>query len=67
MMKVKIAEIPFVLQYERKKSSSKMVASITTIGYLVLTLKYVYPWGEQAKRWKVKIQKLHEEGKIKAP
>ncbi len=51
MMKARIGEVPFQLRYDLKRSSSKMVSSITTIGYIVLILKYIYPWGDTAKHW----------------
>jgi dolichol-phosphate mannosyltransferase len=38
-------EIPFVLHYDHKESSSKMVSSVTTIGYLVMALFYHWPFG----------------------
>jgi dolichol-phosphate mannosyltransferase len=39
------AEIPFVLRYDQKQSASKMVSSITTLGYFVMTVLYHWPWG----------------------
>jgi dolichol-phosphate mannosyltransferase len=41
----RFTEVPFVLRYDQKKSPSKMVSSITTMGYLVMTLLYYWPWG----------------------
>lgn len=41
----RFAEIPFVLRYDHKASSSKMVANVTTIGYLVMALFYHWPFG----------------------
>ena len=38
-------EIPFLLRYDQKQSDSKMISSITTLGYLVMTLLYYWPWG----------------------
>jgi dolichol-phosphate mannosyltransferase len=38
-------EVAFMLRYDQKKSPSKMVGSITTLGYLVMTLLYYWPWG----------------------
>jgi dolichol-phosphate mannosyltransferase len=51
MMGARFAEIPFVLRYDQKLSSSKMLSSITTLGYFVLIAKYAYPWGVTGKRW----------------
>lgn len=39
------AEVPFVLRYDQKQSDSKMVSSITTLGYIVMTIIYYWPWG----------------------
>lgn len=39
------SEVPFVLRYDQKQSDSKMVSSITTLGYLVMTIIYYWPWG----------------------
>jgi dolichol-phosphate mannosyltransferase len=41
----RFAEAPFVLRYDQKVSDSKMVSSITTLGYLVMTIMYHWPWG----------------------
>jgi dolichol-phosphate mannosyltransferase len=41
----KFGEIPFMLRYDQKQSESKMVSSITTLGYLVMTILYHWPWG----------------------
>jgi dolichol-phosphate mannosyltransferase len=38
-------EVPFVLRYDQKRSASKMVTSVTTLGYLVMTVLYHWPWG----------------------
>jgi dolichol-phosphate mannosyltransferase len=39
------AEVPFVLRYDQKQSPSKMVGSITTIGYLIMGVLYHWPFG----------------------
>ena len=39
------AEVPFVLRYDQKQSPSKMVGSITTIGYLLMAFLYHWPFG----------------------
>ncbi len=41
----RFAEAPFMLRYDQKASDSKMVGSITTLGYLVMTILYHWPWG----------------------
>lgn len=45
LLGARFAEVPFVLRYDRKLSSSKMVSSITTLGYLIMTILYYWPWG----------------------
>jgi dolichol-phosphate mannosyltransferase len=45
------AESAFELKYNRKLSESKMVGSITTIGYFVLMLCYHWPWGGWKKAY----------------
>ncbi|MCH8290857.1 hypothetical protein IH992_07150 [Candidatus Poribacteria bacterium] len=60
MMKARFAEIPFVLHYDQKLSDSKMVSSITTLGYFVLILKCIYPWGKTGKQWLQAIQRRNE-------
>jgi len=51
MLGGKMAEVPFMLRYDQKYGNSKMISSITTVGYLMLALKYIYPWGPMSKRW----------------
>ena len=34
-----------MLRYDQKESGSKMVSSITTLGYLVMTVLYYWPFG----------------------
>ncbi|MCP4710951.1 MAG: hypothetical protein GY869_20195, partial [Planctomycetes bacterium] len=41
----RFAEVPFVLRYDQKESSSKMVGSITTLGYLIMAILYYWPLG----------------------
>ena len=53
----KFAEAPFVLRYDQKVSDSKMVSSITTLGYLVMTLLYYWPWGG----WRSVVRKKYSE------
>jgi dolichol-phosphate mannosyltransferase len=58
MLNAKMTEIPFVLRYDQKENASKMVANITVIGYLVLVLKNLYPWGRHGKILKNETQRL---------
>lgn len=41
----RFAEVPFVLRYDQKASPSKMVGSVTTLGYLTMALLYHWPFG----------------------
>lgn len=45
LLGARCAEIPFVLRYDQKQSDSKMVTSITTLGYLVMGILHHWPWG----------------------
>ena len=55
MMGAKVAEIGFVLRYDQKMSTSKVVTSITTLGYFMLIAKYIAFWGVIGKEWKRQI------------
>lgn len=57
LIEAKFAEIPFVLRYDQKLSDSKMVSSITTLGYLTMTLLYHWPWGGWRNSYGKKIAK----------
>ncbi len=52
LMGARVAEVPFVLRYDQKLSTSKVVTSITTLGYLTLIAKYIVYWGEIGQQWK---------------
>jgi len=44
------AEVPFELRYDQKESASKMVGSITALGYLIMAVLYHWPlsgWAAQ--------------------
>ena len=45
LMGCKFEEVPFVLRYDRKNGPSKMIASLTTLGYLTMALLYHWPLG----------------------
>lgn len=53
----RFGEVPFVLRYDQKQSDSKMVSSITTLGYIVMTLLYHWPWGG----WRAAIRSSHSD------
>lgn len=57
MIGARFSEAPFVLRYDQKASDSKMVSSITTLGYLVMTLLYHWPWGG----WRRTVCKRYDE------
>lgn len=56
MLGARVGEVPFVLRYDHKVGPSKVVTSITTLGYLVLILKYRVYWGSIGREWKRRIQ-----------
>ncbi len=56
MMGARVAEVPFVLRYDRKQSVSKVVTSVTTLGYLMLIAKNVAFWGGLGSQWKRQIE-----------
>ncbi len=56
MMGARVAEVPFVLRYDQKLSQSKVITSLTTLGYLVLIAKYCAYWGAIGQRWKREIE-----------
>lgn len=55
LINARFGEVPFMLRYDQKQSASKMVSSITTLGYLVMTLLYHWPWGG----WRTSIKNRH--------
>lgn len=55
----KVAESPFILKYHQKKSPSKMVGSITAMGYIVMLILYYWPWGGWRNGYR-KIKELHD-------
>lgn len=56
----RFGEVPFVLRYDQKQGVSKMVGSVTTLGYIVMTLLYHWPWGG----WRSSIKKRHADWSI---
>lgn len=58
MLGARFAEIPFTLHYDKKMSESKMVTSVTTLGYIILVVKYITWWGKTGKIWKEKIEEF---------
>lgn len=41
----KFKEIPFILRYDKKTSPSKMITSVTTLGYFAMAFLYYWPFG----------------------
>ena len=56
----RFAEIPFILRYDLKESSSKMVSNITTLGYLIMGLLYYWPLDGWLRRYG-KLHKLYRQ------
>lgn len=50
MLGARFGEVPFVLRYDQKESESKMVSSVTTLGYLTMAVLYHWPWGGWRRR-----------------
>lgn len=53
LLGARFGEVPFVLRYDHKQSDSKMVLSITTLGYFIMAVVYHWPfggWKSQMKR-----------------
>jgi dolichol-phosphate mannosyltransferase len=48
----RFAEVPFVLRYDLKESGSKMVGSITTLGYFLMALLCHWPFGGWRSRYR---------------
>jgi len=49
----RFTEVPFVLRYDQKRSDSKMISSVTTLGYIVMTVLYHWPrtgWRAHGRR-----------------
>ncbi|WP_435166708.1 glycosyltransferase family 2 protein [Candidatus Pelagibacter bacterium nBUS_28] len=54
----RFGEIPFELRYDQKVSDSKMVSSITTLGYIVMTILYHWPFGGWKNLYKKRLKKF---------
>lgn len=60
LINARFGEVPFVLRYDQKQGVSKMVGSVTTLGYIVMTLLYHWPWGG----WRTSLRKRHDDWTI---
>jgi dolichol-phosphate mannosyltransferase len=56
MMGARVTEVPFVLRYDKKLSSSKVVTSITTLGCFILMIKHCRYWAQEGQQWKQQIE-----------
>jgi dolichol-phosphate mannosyltransferase len=54
MMGARVTEHGFVLRYDQKSGPSKVVTSLTTLGYLVLIAKYIVAWGSIGRETKLR-------------
>jgi len=61
----KFAEVPFVLRYDQKKGGSKMVGSITMLGYFIMALLYWWPISGWRNRYK-ELKKIYKNDPLKA-
>lgn len=52
ILQARFGEAPMVLRYDQKVSESKMVSSITTLGYIVLVIMYYWPFGGWRSQYK---------------
>lgn len=58
ILKARFSEVPFTLRYDDKKSDSKMIGSITMLGYMVMTLMYHWPFGGWRRSYKKKLDNV---------
>lgn len=56
LLGAKFGEVAFVLRYDQKLSSSKMITSITTWGYLTMALVYHWPWGGWRRKYREQLE-----------
>jgi len=60
LLGARFAEVPFVLRYDQKQGNSKMVSSITTLGYFLMALLYHWPFGGWKSQYR-QLRKLYRE------
>lgn len=61
----RFAEVPFVLRYDQKKGGSKMVGSLTMLGYLMMGVLYWWPFGGWRSQYRG-LKKMYREDPIQA-
>lgn len=59
MLGAHITEIPFELRYDKKVGNSKMIGSVTTLGYIVMVILNYWPWGGWRSQRKRKMITMH--------
>ncbi|TAN42059.1 MAG: glycosyltransferase [Nitrospirae bacterium] len=45
MLGCRFSEVPFILRYDQKAGYSKMISSVTTLGYFAMAVLYHWPFG----------------------
>jgi dolichol-phosphate mannosyltransferase len=60
LLGAKFTEVPFTLRYDEKLSSSKMIASITTLGYIVMVIVHYWPWGGWRRNYRPLLRKFQQ-------
>ncbi|MDK2982082.1 MAG: dolichol-phosphate mannosyltransferase [Chloroflexota bacterium] len=60
VMGCRFAEVPFVLRYDQKQGGSKMIGSVTMLGYLTMGMLYWWPFGGWRKQYRG-LNKLYRE------
>jgi dolichol-phosphate mannosyltransferase len=63
LLEARFGEIGFHLRYDKKTSYSKMVTSITTLGYLIMAVLYHWPFGGWRYSWPKQIKKYDSHSK----
>jgi dolichol-phosphate mannosyltransferase len=63
MLGAKFGEIGFQLRYDKKSSYSKMVTSITTLGYFIMAVLYHWPFGGWRRSWPKRIEHYESSNK----
>lgn len=59
MLGARITEVPFELRYDKKVGNSKMIGSVTTLGYIVMVILNYWPWGGWRSQRKRKTITMH--------
>lgn len=65
IMGCRFAEVPFILRYDQKRGSSKMIGSVTMLGYFIMGLLYSWPFGGWRSQYRG-LAKLYRQDPAKA-